>query len=107
MAKKRSYKEIDNTDNVNGPLSSTSIHGAVVTLSPVKEGRKALFFDGMLADKMSQIRVVGFQGVQQRKLNGYHQKKIPVEILNCEVQPRPSSMQRGRRRRRGTRGARV
>lgn len=67
---------------MNGPLSSTSIHGTVVTLLPVKKGRKALFFDGMLADETSQIRVVEFQGVRQRILNEYHQKNIPVEISN-------------------------
>ena len=64
---KRSYDEIENINDVDGPMSSTSIHGAVVTLSPVKKGRKAMFFDGLLADKSSQIRLVGFQGMQQRK----------------------------------------
>ena len=59
MAKKRSHEEIENIDDVNGPMSSTSIHGAVVTLSPVKKGRKALFFDGLLADETSKIRLVG------------------------------------------------
>ena len=76
MAKKRSHKEIENIDDVDGPMSSTSIHSAVVTLSFVKKGRKAMFFDGLLADKTSQIRLVGFQGIQQQKLNDYHQKNI-------------------------------
>ena len=49
-------------------LSNTSIHGAVVTLSPVKKGRKAMFFDGLLADETSQIRLVGFQGMQTTKV---------------------------------------
>ena len=87
MAKKRSHVEIENIDNVDGPMSSTSIHGAVVTLSPVKKGRKAMFFDGLLADETSQIRLVGFQGMQQQKLNDYHQKNIAVELQNCEVKP--------------------
>ena len=43
MAKTRSYEEIQNINDVDGPMSSTSIHGAVVTLSPVKKGRKAIF----------------------------------------------------------------
>ena len=68
-------------------MSSTSIHGAVVTLSPVKKGRKAMFFDGLLADETSQIRLVGFQGMQQRKLNDYHQRNIAVALENCEVKP--------------------
>ena len=85
MAKTRSHEEIENIDDVDGPMSSTSIHGAVVTLSPVKKGRKAMFFDGLLADETSQIRLVGFQGMQQRKLNDYHQKNIAVALKNCEV----------------------
>ena len=81
MAKKRSYEEIENIDDVDG---CTSIHGAVVTLSPLKKGRKATFFDGLLADETSQV---GFQGMQQRKLNDYHQKNIAVTLENCEVKP--------------------
>ena len=87
MAKKRSHEEIENIDDVDRPMSSTSIHGAVATLSPVKKGRKAMFFDGLLADETSQIRLVGFQGMQQRKLNEYHQKNIAVALENCEVKP--------------------
>ena len=54
MAKK-SYEEIENIDNVSGAMSSTNIHGAVVALSPVKKGWEMNYFDGMLADKTSQI----------------------------------------------------
>ena len=57
--------EIENIDDVDGPMSSTSIHGAVVRLSPVKKGWKAMFFDGVLGDETSQIRLVGFQVMQQ------------------------------------------
>ena len=53
MAKKRSHEAIENIDDMDGPMSS--IRGAVVTLSPVKKGRKAMFFDGLLADETSQI----------------------------------------------------
>ena len=28
---------------------------------------------------------MGFDAKQQRKLNNYHQKNIPVEVINCEV----------------------
>ena len=44
-----------------------------------------MFFDGLLADKTSQIQLLGFQGMQQRKLNEYHQKNIAVALENCEV----------------------
>ena len=84
---KRSYDEIENINDVDGPMSSTSIHGAVVTSSPVKKGRKAMFFDGLLADESSQIRLVGFQGMQQRKLNDFHQRNVAVALENCQVKP--------------------
>ena len=56
-------------------------------MSPVKKGWKAMFFDGVLADETSQIRLVGFQGMQQQKLNDYHKKNIAVALENCEVKP--------------------
>ena len=84
---KRSYDEIENINDVDGPMSSTSIHGAVVTLSPVKKERKAMFFDGLLADESSQIRLVRFQGMQQRKLNDFHQRNVAVALENCQVKP--------------------
>ena len=91
MAKK-SYDKIENINDVDGPMSSTSIHGAVVTLSPVKKGWKAMFFDGLLADESSQIRLVGFQGMQQRKLNDFHQWNVAVDLkivkLNLLVRAR-------------------
>ena len=37
---KRSYDEIENINDVDGPMSSTSIHGAVVTLSPGTRGQE-------------------------------------------------------------------
>ena len=37
--KKKTHEEIENIDDMDGPMSSTSIHGAVGRLSPVKKGR--------------------------------------------------------------------
>ena len=91
MAKKRSYEEIENINDVDGPMPSTNIHGAVVTLSSVKKGRKTMFFDGLLADESSQIRLVGFQGMQQRKLNDYHKKNIAVALQGCGTKGRNAS----------------
>ena len=85
MARKRTHEAIEQIDNVDGPIANTSIHGAITSLSPVKKGRNSIFFDDTLADETSKIRVVGFDAQQQRKLNNYHQKNIPVELINCEV----------------------
>ena len=80
-------EEIEKIEEVDRPITSTQVHGGVIMLSPVKKGRKSLFFDGMLADDTSKIRVVGFDAGQQRKLTEYHQSNRTVELLNCEVKP--------------------
>ena len=83
MAKKRTIREFDNIDD--GPAVNITIHGAVTSLSPVKRGRCSIFFDGMLADETSKIRLVEFDVAQQKKLQDFQLKKIPVELVNCEV----------------------
>ena len=68
MAKKRSFQEIENLEDIKDTASSTTLHGAITTLSPIKKGRKSIFFDGAIADSTAMIRLVGFNPVQQRKL---------------------------------------
>lgn len=85
MVKKRTYKEIDHIDDVDGPATNTTFHGAITALSPVKKGRNSIFFDGRLADNTSTMRLVGFAAAQQKKLEEYQQKKVAVELRNCEV----------------------
>ncbi len=87
MARKRSrsYEEIDEISALDRPIASTTLHGAVTSLSPIKKGRNSIFFDGTLADEHSKIRFVAFDAHQQRKLQDYHQKNVPVELANCEV----------------------
>ena len=82
MAKKRTYKEIDYIDDVDSPATNTTIHGAI-TATPGTKGR--IFFDGMLADDTSTMRLVGFAATQQKKLEEYQQKNVAVELRNCEV----------------------
>ena len=43
------------------------------------------FFDGTIADSTAMIRLVGFNPLQQRKLQEIQEKKVPVELSNCEV----------------------
>ena len=64
------------TLNQNQPLSNVTVHGAITAISPVKKGKCSLFFDGML---------VGFNLVQQRKVQVFHQKRLPVQLVDCEV----------------------
>ena len=59
---------VENMEDVEGPTPSTSIHGALVALLPVKKGQKCTFFDDVLADETFQIRLVEFKGMQQEKV---------------------------------------
>ena len=87
MSRKRTFEEIDKINNVDQASASTSIHGAVTSLSPIKKGRKSVFFNGTIADETSQIRLVRFDASQLRKLQDYQQKQLPVQLINCEVKP--------------------
>ncbi len=73
--------------DVDAERQNVSIHAAIASISPLKKGRTANYFDGILADDTSTIRVVGFDARQQKTLSDYHQKNIPVEISNCEIKP--------------------
>ena len=75
MARKRTYEDIDQLDDVDRPIVNTRIHGAITSISPIKRGRNSIFLDGTLADETSKIRVVGFDSQQQRKLNNYHKNE--------------------------------
>ena len=44
-----------------------------------------MFFDGEIADDTSKIRLVGFDASQQRKLSGFHETQLPIELQNCEI----------------------
>ncbi len=44
-----------------------------------------MFFDGMLADETSQIRLVGFQGMQQRKLNNKRTYQLSLQIVRYNL----------------------
>ena len=66
-------------------MLNTSLHGAITSLSPIKKGWKSLFFDRMLADNTSKVRVAGFEALQQKKLNELYQKNGPIQLVDCEV----------------------
>ena len=84
-SRKRLYEEIDHIADLDRAIPNTCIHGAITSISPIKRGRSAPYFDGMLADETSKIRVVGFETLQQKKLSDYHQRNIPIQLVNCEV----------------------
>ena len=70
-------------------MLNTSRHGAITSLSPIMKGWKSLFFDRMLADNTSKVRVVGFEVLQQKKPNELYQKNGPIQLVDCEVKKTP------------------
>ena len=83
MAKRSHPQVVDSIANVNGPAFTSAItHSAVVSISPVKKGKKCLFFDGTIADDTSKIQLVGFDALQQKK---FHERQVPVELQNFEI----------------------
>lgn len=85
LPRKRHFEEVDRLDLLTKPLPNASLHGAVTSLSKVKEGRNSSYFDGTLYDGCRQVRLVGFLPAQQKKLDGFCTKKKPVAFKNCEV----------------------
>ena len=86
-SRKRQIHEVDKYDNIKELRSSVMNDGAVTTLSPVKKGKRSVYFDGTLTDGTSHIRVVGFNPDQQHKLSSYFDEKEPARLINCEFKP--------------------
>ena len=70
---------------MHSPLSNTTLYGAITAISRVKKGKKSFYFDDKLADNTSVIRVVRFDTYQHTKMEDLYQKKMPIQIMNCEV----------------------
>jgi len=85
MVRKQTIKEADNITDQEKLMLNTSLHGAIMSLSPINKGGKSLFFDRMLADDTSKVQVVGFEAHQQKKLNELYQKNGPIQLVDCDV----------------------
>jgi len=84
-ARKRLFDEVDNFDSIDKPVSSANIHGIVTSLSPVTKGRKSVYFDGTVSDGASNIRLVGFNSKQQKRMEDFMSKRQPVQLTDCEI----------------------
>ena len=78
-------RSISHLDEINEPIPSAIIHGAITQISPIKKGRNSNFFDATLSDNTSSVRLVGFTPQQQVKLENMHKNKSPVEFLDCVI----------------------
>lgn len=87
MARKRLHYEIEEIDKVDNKIESATIHGLVTSLSPLKKGRTASFFDGTLSDKSGKMRIVGFNADHQKVMKEFMNKKEPVQLTDCQIKP--------------------
>lgn len=73
-----SLKAVDMSENAK-------IHGVVACLSPMKKGKSAIFFEGTIMDGNSEMRIVGFNGSQRKRLANFQEKCECVTFENCKI----------------------
>ena len=66
-------------------MESADIHGVIASVSPMKKGKRASYFDCKLTDGEVQMRVVGFHDGQQKKLASFMEKSESVPLKNCQI----------------------
>ena len=69
------YKDLT---SIEKETDSASVHGVVMTLSPLKSTMGRSFFDGT-----HQLRIVGFSSKQQEQLQNVRDKKEAVTHELC------------------------
>ena len=72
---KRPAPELDDYTDINEPFQTANLHGVLKTLSPVKKGKTCRYFDGVLTDGTSTMRLVGFRQDQQKRLITFSENK--------------------------------
>lgn len=87
MARKRVYEDVEKFDEVDAGIASASVHGVLLSLSPVKKGKKHNYFEGTVSDGSSKLRFVGFDSAQQKVMCDLLPKKQAININNCEIKP--------------------
>ena len=86
MAQKRKMPiEFEDVSSVC-EAESANVYALVANVSPMKKGKKVEYFEGKMTDGAMQMRVVGFQGNQQKKLSDFQEKMgVGVSLENCQV----------------------
>ena len=83
--RKRLFEEIESFDSLEKPLPNASVHAAVTEISPVKKGKNANYFDGNMTDGTTNLRFVGFNTEQQKKLSSLFKSREAAHLTNCEI----------------------
>jgi len=66
-------------------MDAASVHGAIASLSPIKKRRTSVYSDGTFSEEGTEIRFVGFNSEQQKKLKTFFTEKQSINIKNCQI----------------------
>ena len=64
---------------------NAKVHGLVSSLNPMKKGKSAHFFDGKICDQDKEMRIVGFQQSQRKRLADFQSSSDPISFANCTI----------------------
>ena len=84
MTAEKRKLEFDSLSGVS-EVESADIHGVIASMSPMKKGKRANYFDCKLTDGEVQMRVMGFCDGQQKKLASFMEKSESVSLKNCQI----------------------
>ena len=84
MAKRKLSEEFDCVSDA-GATESANIHGIVATVSPMKQGKKAKYFEGKLTDGDKHLRIVGFQEQHRSRLAQFQKSMESVALFDCQL----------------------
>ena len=71
--------------NAAEEVECVTVDRVVGNISPMKTGKKSRYFEAKMTDGEVQMRVVGFQGTQRRKLMSFSESEKSVTLKNCRI----------------------
>ena len=80
-------RKIDEVNNIDKPGSSTDLHFAVASVSPLKTAWSGVpYIHASVTDGTTKaMRLVGFDGKQQSDIAALTATRSPVKAENCQI----------------------
>ena len=86
MSKIVKLGDFSSVSNLPKEVGRASVHGVIKSLSPMKKSRKLeSYFDGVLSDGSSSVRIHGFDAKARDKLTPFFDLKKSVALVDCEL----------------------
>ena len=67
------------------PTENAQVQGIVMSVTPMKKGQFATYFDAKITDEEKEIRVVGFSSNLRKRMAALEDKEEPVTLENCRI----------------------